>query len=420
MTEYEEYIYVLKEFKEQHQERLMHRSLTTNLLCEYAQDIFYSMMEQEGRRFPILFMSSHIKDRPHLLQFCETLTKQYSLNRVVLHLAIYYLDRFIDRFTIRQDKLNLVAIVSIHLASQMENSDAYVPRYSDMNSLVNYCYTAFEFKAVERKILCFFDFELIRPTTASFVELFSDSFLTEEDYIAYSQMLVEDNQHVQGRQHAAYASLQQMITYLAELLLRMADYTLRINRFGNVPPSLLAASCIASVRQVSGVPQRWTLYLTDLTSYTEPELQSYADIITIYHYYYSANNPEDQISTPVSQYQPQDELKHWSSPDSGFDDYLSVSHDGAATIIDIQLLGEPIGTVEKNVSVPQDGVATVVDIQILKEPLRIVKRSVSVPQDDVSTVVDIQILSEPVKRKLDTVNDDIGGEQQAAKRQKLN
>lgn len=103
--------------------------------------------------------------------------------------AIYYLDRFIDFYTIRSDKLQLVALTCLHVAGQIENTDAFVPRYSQMNRLIKDCYTLFEYKAVERKVLTFFQFELIRPTTASFVEMLACRFLTQDDYVAYIKKL---------------------------------------------------------------------------------------------------------------------------------------------------------------------------------------------------------------------------------------
>jgi len=136
------------------------------------------------------------------------------------------MDRFVDYYKIRPDKLLLVAITCLHIAAQIENTDAFIPRYSEMNRLVKNAYTAFEYKAVERKILCFLNFELIRPTTASFVELFACSFLTRSDFKNYIEMLDEYERIHHTQPYQRYISFEEMLSILAQLLLRMADYTL--------------------------------------------------------------------------------------------------------------------------------------------------------------------------------------------------
>lgn len=122
------------------------------------------------------------------------------------------------------DKLQLIALICIHIAAQIENQDAFVPRYSEMNRLIKKCYAAFEYKAVERKVLTFFDFNLMRPTTASFVEMFACSFLTREDYEAYCLQL--DEQPSLTVTYPRFNCFEQMLAALAQLLLRFSDYTL--------------------------------------------------------------------------------------------------------------------------------------------------------------------------------------------------
>ncbi|KAL7726413.1 hypothetical protein ACLKA6_004553 [Drosophila palustris] len=82
----------------------------------------------------------------------------------------------------------------------------------------------------------------------------------------------------------------------------------------NAPPSLLAAACIAAVRQVSGVPKVWTPYLTELTSYTQHMVEPYVDIIILYHYYQTAADVDVQNQSENT----------WHSPDSGFEEQLSA------------------------------------------------------------------------------------------------
>ncbi|XP_017071482.1 cyclin-J [Drosophila eugracilis] len=286
----------------------------THWLCDYARDIFQTMREQELRRLPMFFLSPQSGERHKMLQLLQLAARTHKLSRCALHLAVYYMDRFVDHYKIRSDKLFLVAITCLHIAAQIENTEAFIPRYSDMNRLVRNAYTAFEYKAVERKMLCFLNFELLRPTTASFVELFACSFLTRSDFAAYIDMLDECERHQNIQLYRRFGSFEQMLATLAQSLLRMADYTLNISRFSNDAPSLLAAACIAAVRQVHGV-KRWSSYLTELTSYTEANVEPYMDVLTDFHYFQTIQTVWNGTNGQNNQ--------NLSSPDSGFEESLT-------------------------------------------------------------------------------------------------
>ncbi|KAL7734676.1 hypothetical protein ACLKA6_010973 [Drosophila palustris] len=298
--------------KNEHDRDKGQRLLKSHWLSDYALDIYKTMKESELRRRPLNFWSTQLDHRPKLIQLCQLVTRTYKLSRCALHLSIYYLDRFMDSYTIRADKLQLAALTCMKLASQIENMDAFVPRYSQMNRFTKDCYTPFEYKAVERKVLTFFKFELIRPTTASFVEMLACRFLAQDDYAAYNKKL-DDSPELEDT-YPRFNSFEKMLAALAQLLLRMTDYTLNVHRFSNAPPSLLAAACIAAVRQVSGVPKVWTPYLTELTSYTQHMVEPYVDIIILYHYYQTAADVDVQKQSENT----------WHSPDSGFEEQLSA------------------------------------------------------------------------------------------------
>ncbi|XP_017098498.2 cyclin-J [Drosophila bipectinata] len=291
-------------------------------LSDYTEDIFETMKEQELRRRPLYFLSTQLDQRPKIVYILQTATRAHKLSRCALHLALYYMDRLLDYYRIRPDKLDLTALTCLHIAAQIESADACIPRYSEMNEMVKNAYTAFEYKAVERKILGFMDFELVRPTTASFVELFACRFLTRDDFAAYDEMMANYERDLSIESpYPRYQSFEQMLSSLAQLLLRLSDYTLSITTFGNELPSLLAAACIATVRQVIGL-ERWTPYLKKLTTYSEAQVQPYSDILSLHHYY-DANRvahvgtPKLPEELPAGQ-----NNKNWPSPDSGFEESM--------------------------------------------------------------------------------------------------
>ncbi|KAH8263782.1 hypothetical protein KR038_001615 [Drosophila bunnanda] len=244
---------------------------------------------------------------------------------------MYYLDRFADHYKIRADKFPLVSLICLHIAAQIESTDAVIPRYSEMNRWVQEAYTATEYKVAERKILSFFNFEMIRPTTASFVELFSCTFLTRTDFENYIRTLDDYERDNSIVPYQRFESFEQMLATLAQLLFRVANCTLNITSIGNVAPSLVAAACIAAVRQVNGV-KRWSQYLHNLTCYTEDQVEVYSDTITMYYYYQITPTPA-QVSVPEPEKKELSICEHtlgqsnqnWSSPDSGFEEHLTGS-----------------------------------------------------------------------------------------------
>lgn len=87
-----------------------------------------------------------------------------------------------DKYTIRPDKLNLTAITCLMIAAKIEEADMDMPKFCDLNKLAEKNYNLQEFRNVERKVLSTFNFEVIRPTAATFAEYFANTFLTLQDF----------------------------------------------------------------------------------------------------------------------------------------------------------------------------------------------------------------------------------------------
>ena len=64
---------------------------------------------------------------------------------------------------------------------------------SELNKLGDNAYTLNDFKSLECKVLVAFNFDLIRPTAATFTEYFGNSFITLHDFIYNCQLLEKRN-----------------------------------------------------------------------------------------------------------------------------------------------------------------------------------------------------------------------------------
>ncbi|XP_017029614.2 cyclin-J isoform X2 [Drosophila kikkawai] len=344
----------------------------THWQSDYACDIFKSMQELEQRRRPLKYQSPQLKERQETMQLLQDVKRTFKLSRCAFHLAMYYLDRFADHFKIQSDKFALVGLSCLHIAAQIEDTDPFIPRYSEINRSIKGAYTANEYKVVERKILRFFNFEMIRPTTASFVEMFSCTFLTHTDFHDYIRMLDGYERVHYTVPYQRFGSFEQMLTKLAKQLLRLANFTLSLTSFGNVAPSLVAAACIAAVRQMNGV-KRWSQYLIDLTNYTEAQVEPYSEKLTMYYYYQITQSPE-QVLLPelgnelnICEHSMGPINPNWSSPDSGFEEHSTVLADITETLTAGRDLNEPL-TVLKEFVVLEDG--TTLEVNRYTSPYR--------------------------------------------------
>ncbi|KAH8336156.1 hypothetical protein KR074_004532, partial [Drosophila pseudoananassae] len=156
---------------------------------QYAGDIYENMKLQEQRRRKVVYYTTPLGDRNMMISLMQKFNKSLKFNHCTVHLAVYYMDCVPKVFSIERNKLVMMILVCIHLAAQIEEVAPTIPQFSEMNLLIGNTYDVREYKAVERRILQFMKFEMLRPTTASFVQLFSTRFLTRDDFLGYFEKM---------------------------------------------------------------------------------------------------------------------------------------------------------------------------------------------------------------------------------------
>ncbi|KAH8279536.1 hypothetical protein KR044_011916, partial [Drosophila immigrans] len=203
-------------------------------ISDYFFDTYTRLKETQLNRQPIGFASTQLQHRAMLVHLCSLITRWFSLGSKVLHLSVYYLDRIMDAHCIQPDKLQLIAITCVRVAAEMQHRQ--VPHYDELNYITANIYSSFEYRAVNRKLLSYFEFQLLPPTTLGFIELLADRFLTNADYVAYIR-LWHNNSRGHAHKYPRYAGYEQMLTILAVLLPPMADHSLSFHEYSNEPPS---------------------------------------------------------------------------------------------------------------------------------------------------------------------------------------
>ena len=81
-------------------------------------DIYASMKTKEERLVPFLGQSPQLHLRRYLVDWMAILCEKHDIDRHVLHLAVYMLDRFMDRYAIVQEsQLHLLAFTCLQISS---------------------------------------------------------------------------------------------------------------------------------------------------------------------------------------------------------------------------------------------------------------------------------------------------------------
>ncbi|KAL1340458.1 cyclin-A2-4 isoform X2 [Arachis duranensis] len=213
-------------------------------LCSlYAADIYNTLRVYELARRPNPnFMDTKQHDitqsmRGILVDWLVEVSEEYRLGLDTLYLTVYLIDWFLSRNYIERQRLQLLGITCMLIASKYEEINA--PRIEDFCYITDNTYTKVEVLKMESQVLKSSGYQLFAPTTISFLRRFL--------------------QAAQASSKSPSLELEYLANYLAELTLM--EYS-----FLNFLPSTIAASAVFLAK--------WTL---DQSKHPwNPTLQHYA------------------------------------------------------------------------------------------------------------------------------------------------
>lgn len=90
-------------------------------VLEYDHDHYEILREREKSRLPFVYQSPQIEFRKALVEWMRKIAILKKLDNSSMHLAVYLLDVFMDSYHITTDRLHLVALVCLLLASMASN-----------------------------------------------------------------------------------------------------------------------------------------------------------------------------------------------------------------------------------------------------------------------------------------------------------
>ncbi|KAL5206279.1 hypothetical protein ABZP36_034488 [Zizania latifolia] len=226
------------------------------MCVSYAADIYTNLMASELIRRPISnYMEALQRDitkgmRGILIDWLVEVSEEYKLVPDTLYLTINLIDRFLSQHYIERQKLQLIGITSMLIASKYEEICA--PRVEEFCFITDNTYTKAEVLKMEALVLNDLGFHLSVPTTKTFLRRFLRAAQTSRKVIGT---------------HAPSITLGYLANYLAELTL--IDYS-----FLKFLPSVVAASAVFLARWTldqSDLP--WNRTLEHYTSYKSSDIQ---------------------------------------------------------------------------------------------------------------------------------------------------
>ncbi|GAB4820095.1 hypothetical protein N2152v2_007141 [Parachlorella kessleri] len=140
---------------------------------EIVNDIFGNLKCAETRRRPsTCYMESVQTDinpmmRSILVDWLVEVAQEYRLTSDSLFLSVAYIDRFLSLVDVRRNKLQLVGVTSMLVASKYE--EIYAPAIEEFCYITDNTYTREQVLDMEREVLRVLEFDLTQPTTKTFL-----------------------------------------------------------------------------------------------------------------------------------------------------------------------------------------------------------------------------------------------------------
>merc|ERR1712001_120890 len=143
------------------------------LLAEYAPAIYAYLREvEEGLSIRKDFLTGCFvngKMRGVLVDWLIEVHSQFKLLQETLYMTIYIIDKFlqVEGFAIRRNKLQLVGVSAMFIASKVE--EMYAPEINDFVYITDNAYTAAEIRQMELRMLNTLGFNFSRPLPLHFL-----------------------------------------------------------------------------------------------------------------------------------------------------------------------------------------------------------------------------------------------------------
>ncbi|KAI5919250.1 cyclin-like protein [Camillea tinctor] len=222
------------------------------MAAEYATDIFEYMRDLEVKSQPNPQYMHHQDDlewktRGILIDWLIEVHTRFHLLPETLFLAINIIDRFLSEKVVQLDRLQLVGITAMFIASKYE--EVLSPHVSNFEHIADNGFTTAEILSAERFILTTLNYDLSYPNPMNFLRRISKA----------------DNYDIQSRTIGKY----------------LMEISLLDHRFMAYRPSHVAAAAMYMARLVLDRGE-WDATITYYSGYSEEEIEPVFELMVDY------------------------------------------------------------------------------------------------------------------------------------------
>ncbi|CAH0678103.1 unnamed protein product [Spodoptera exigua] len=149
--------------------------------CEYKEEIWKSLLEQEAEKPTIHLQSPQLEFRGALVQQLRDVTKKLGLSIATLHSAVAQLDLFMDAHRLRADRLTHVALACLSLAAKSEENLSRAPTLKTLSKISGVHLCGKTFRQLEWMVGQHVRWRLLSPTPVSYAALLAQYVVTDSD-----------------------------------------------------------------------------------------------------------------------------------------------------------------------------------------------------------------------------------------------
>ncbi|XP_045779178.1 cyclin-J-like [Maniola jurtina] len=149
--------------------------------CEYREDIWKTLLEQDAEKPTIHLQSPQLEFRGALVQQLRDVTKKLSLTLATLHSAVALLDLFMDAHRLRADRLTHVALACLSLAAKSEENFSKAPTLKTLSKVSGVQLCGKTFRQLEWMVGQHVRWRLLSPTPVTFASLLAQYVVADCD-----------------------------------------------------------------------------------------------------------------------------------------------------------------------------------------------------------------------------------------------
>ncbi|KAL4709118.1 hypothetical protein ACJJTC_014677 [Scirpophaga incertulas] len=149
--------------------------------CEYRDEIWQNLLEQESKKTTIHLQSPQLEFRGTLVQQLRDVTKKLDMSIATLHSAVALLDLFMDAHRLRADRLTHVALACLSLAAKSEEKYSRALTLKTLSKICGVHLCGKTFQQLEWMVGQHVCWRLLAPTPVTFAALLAQYVVTDAD-----------------------------------------------------------------------------------------------------------------------------------------------------------------------------------------------------------------------------------------------